>query len=555
MKRVLAVLMALVMLFSCAACTGSGNGSGDVKTYEYTTGYDETKYNAPGTLPVFKEKQTISVTLPDNQYVIDWNTNRQTEIFEEDLNADLVLNVLPSGEYNTKINLMAASGGEDFTDVVLGKFSDGMVQNLADNEVAIAITEYMYNTDIAWNMMEAKERLGWDFYPYITMPDGEIYAIPRINDSISNPYSDRMFVYKPWFDAAGIDVDSIKTMEDLKNAFNTIVKSDPNGNGKADEVGLVSYGSSRSWFKFLMNPYVYAGDEYYMVVEDGEVSFAYQKDEWKEGLKAIKEFYDLGLIDPLSFSQDSTGYKAMLNYNETIATAFVTLGVGSYISEGDPRRQEYYALTPLNSDWNDGKPLASYEATAPDPSFFVTCNAVNPEASFRFGDYMISEKMSIHQRWGEKGIDWIEPGPNAMTKYEGYEPWLVQVLPWSSKQNKHWYQTGPYIRQVAISAGALTQAENEGNAEADTATKRYRGNEPDEYIVKLIYTEDENEITTEGLKNLNTYVNEMISKYVTGIEDIDGDWDNFQNQLELMNIDEILECAQAAYDRIQAVTG
>ena len=133
-----------------------------------------------------------------------------------------MLNVLPSGEYNTKINLMAASGGEDFTDVVLAKFSDGMVQNLADNEVAIAITEYMYNTDIAWNMMEAKERLGWDFYPYITMPDGEIYAIPRINDSISNPYSDRMFVYKPWFDAAGIDVDSIKTMEGLKN-LNTYV--------------------------------------------------------------------------------------------------------------------------------------------------------------------------------------------------------------------------------------------------------------------------------------------------------------------------------------------
>jgi len=551
MKRVLAILMALVMLFSMAACTGSGNGDNETKTYEFTTGYDEAKYNTPGTFPIFKEKQTISVMLPDSQYVEDWDTNKQTLMLEEDLNADLVLDVLPSGEYNTKINLMAASGGEEFKDVVIGGFSDGMILNLADSEVIVPLTEYFYNKDIAYYSIEAIDRIGWNYYPYITMPDGEIYAFPRVNDSISNPYADRMWVYTPWFDAAGIDFTEIRTTEDFKNAFNTIVKSDPNGNGKADEVGLTSYGGSRSWFRYMMNPFVYAGEENYMYVRDGEVGFAYQTDEWREGLEWMKELYDLGLIDPLTFSQDSTSYKAMLNYSETIATAFVTMGTG-YINEGDPRRYEYKALNPLNSKWNDGKPLATEELAAPVPRMFVSCNAEDVESAFTFGDYLVSEKVSIWTRWGEEGIDWIAP-ENEMSALEGYPVILKETenaVKWSALQNVHWVQTGPFIRQVGLSAGSFVKEED-----ADQL-RRYLGTGPEENIVKLIYTEDENEITTEGLANLEAYVDEMTAKFITGIETLDdAGWEKFQNQLEVMNAAGVLECAQAAYDRMMAVAG
>ena len=127
-------------------------------------GYDETKYNAPGVFPIFKEKQTITVTAPDNAKVEDFETNAQTLMYEEQLNADFVFTVLPS----------------------------------------------------------------------------------YIRAKITTSY-----------------------------------------------------------------------------VKDGKLGFAYTQEEWREGLRYIKELYDLGLIDPLAFSQDSTGYKAMLNYEDTIVTAFV----------------------------------------------------------------------------------------------------------------------------------------------------------------------------------------------------------------------------------------
>lgn len=80
-------------------------------------------------------------------------------MYEEQLNADLVLTVMPSGEYKTKINLMAASGGEEYTDVILGSFASAMVRQLADSEMLTPITEYMYNTDIAYYIQDALDRM------------------------------------------------------------------------------------------------------------------------------------------------------------------------------------------------------------------------------------------------------------------------------------------------------------------------------------------------------------------------------------------------------------
>jgi len=558
MKRVLTVLMALVMLFSVAACTPSGNdGDVEMKRYEYTTGYDETKFNAPGTFPVFKEKQTIEVMLYDNQYVENWDTNTQTLMLEEDLNADLVLEVLPSKEYSTKINLMAASGGEEFKDVVLGNFSDGMTLNLADSEVIVPVTEYMYNTDMAYYSIEAKDRLGWDYYPYITMPDGEIYGLPNITESLGNSKPAKCYVYKPWFDAAGIDISEIHTTEQFKEALLTVVKGDPNGNGKADEVGITSKSSSLRWFQYLMNPFVYAGQSDYMYVKDGTLGFAYQTEEWKEGLKFIKELYDLGLIDPLALSQDSASFKSMLNYDETIVTSFVDLGAGS-ISETDKRRVEYEAVAPLNSKWNDGKPLASQVLTEPKIKFVISKNADDPETAFLFGDLMMSEKYSVHQRYGEKGVDWLEPDEDDVSLYSplGYDAYMVSILPWSTMQNKHWCCTGPLTLTKNVTAGVAWSGNPlDNNIKIAEAQVLYEEHGPKEDITKLIYTVEEDEIVADGLSALTSYVEEMAAKFITGTKDIDADWDEFQSQIKSMNPDGVLECAQAAYDRMQAIAG
>lgn len=554
MKKVTALFLAVIMLVSLAACGSTGGGStGGGSDHEFTSGYDETKYNAPGTLPIFKETQTISVTLPDSVYVEDWETNFQTYTLEEDLNADLLLSIMPSKEYKTKLNLIAAGGGSDFTDVVLGSFKDEEIYNYAEAGVALPLTEYYYNKDISWNIWEAFDRLGFDFLKQITMADGEIYGVGKLNDTKSLETPIRQYIYLPWCEKLGIDIDEIHTRDDYRDALKKIVTSDPNGNGKADEVGIIGFtGDNNGWFEYIMNTFVYAGDDNYMLVENGDLSFAFTRDEWKEGLKYMNEMFKEGLISELNFTQDKNAMQSMLNTEDVICASF-NYSDTSYVYEGDPRRVEYEGLAPLNSDYVGGRQLASFSPNVAQAALFVTNQAQDPEVGFRLGDYMCSLKMSIAARFGEEGVDWLRPQEGDVALYAGlgYEPYLKPILVWATKQNKHWYQTGPLIREDAIVSGQVWTGDPYDAALAMVkAQAKYRGKGPDEYITKLLYDgEEEFDVITQYLSAIIDYVDEFTAKAVTGAVDIDAEWDGFITRLSQMNMAEVLEVAQRAYTR------
>ena len=552
MKRFLAILMALVMLFSMAACTGGNEGEEGAQTagnvHTYTTGYDETRFNAPGEFPIFKEKQTLNIMNRGSINVSDYNDNFQTYMMEEALNADIVFDTLPSNEYNTKLNLMIAAGGEELGDIIFGSFSDPMVLSFADNEVIVPITEYMVNTDIAHYSNLAKGRLGYDYYPFITMADGEIYYMPAINEGITQLHPNKFVYFKPWFDELGINADDIYTREDLKAAIKRVVTEDPNGNGIAS-----SADSAEKFISYFMNTFIYSdNNKHYMYVKDGNIGFAFTHDQWKEGLKFLNGMYDEGLISPLCFSQDSNSMKSMMNNRPDTIVFGMTEGIDS-IPNDDIRGEQYEYIRPLNSDWNDGKPLATYARGVPNGKLIVSKNMEDPELAVRLGDYMTSEEISIHTRFGEKGVDWLEPDENTIAYYEhlGYPARLIGVLPWNEVTNKHWRQTGPYIREIDIAAGVASFADQKSQREVVSAagTTLYLGTEPEEYVFKLIYTEEENEIMS-NIEVLITYVKEMMVKFIMGVEDIDAKWDSYISQLEAMGMNEMLECANDAYDRV-----
>lgn len=548
-KKIIAILLAVALMLSLAACGGGKTSKKTGQDINYGD-YNKDLFNEPGTFPIFKQKQTISLQIPQSVYVEDYDTNQETLLLEERLNAELVFETIPSKEYSTKINLMVAADGVDLADAIIGSFTDSVVNNYARNDAIQPLTEYFNNASIGYWLNDAKTRLGYDFTPLITMPDGNIYGIPSINEAISNVNLHKMYVYKPWTDKLGINIDDIKTTEDFKQMLIKIRDGDPNENGKKDELPLTSYSSLRGWFSYLMNPFVYAGDKNFMVVNDGELSFAYDTDEWKEGLKYIKGLYDEGLINSLIFSQDKAAYTSLLNHADTVVGAFCDYGP-DLIDAADKRRVEYEGVQPLEN--KDGVPIATYRPAAPAIRFLVSKNAANPEVVFRFGDLKASEEFSVHTRWGLKGTDWLEPKDTDKSMYEtlGYKPYLIEVLGWSILQNQNWAQAGPYIRQKAISAGVVWSGNPlDHNIVIAKAQLKYEGKNPDEVITKLIFNEEEEEVATERLSALNSYVVEMIASFVTGAVDIDAGWDDYLDQLEAIGTAEVLTAAQSSYDRM-----
>src|SRR5699024_3076170 len=71
----------------------------------------------------------------------------------------------------------------------------------------------------------------------MTFPDGNIYSLPTIYDPDfdSLMMQHKLWVRKDWLDKFGMDVP--ETIDEFEAYLEAVKSQDPNGNGKADEIG------------------------------------------------------------------------------------------------------------------------------------------------------------------------------------------------------------------------------------------------------------------------------------------------------------------------------
>ncbi len=145
----------------------------------------------------------------------------------------------------------------------------------------------------------------------ITAPDGNIYSMPDINDCYHCQGSCKLWINKVWLDKLGLAVP--QTIDEFEAALKAFKEMDPNGNGQADELGLVSGAGDQVWTgvvsanngrsngsidNFFMGSFLYNPGEPWLVLNEGKVDVTFNKPGWREGLKYLNRLYAGGLIAP-----------------------------------------------------------------------------------------------------------------------------------------------------------------------------------------------------------------------------------------------------------------
>ena len=75
-----------------------------------------------------------------------------------------------------------------------------------------------------------------------------------------------------------------------------------------------------------------------------------------------------------------------------------------------------------------------------------------------------------------------------------------------------------------------------------------------EYVLPpLSYTSEQNSRRTEIMTEINTYMNEMVLKFIIGTESLDN-YDAYVENVKKMGIDEAIQIVQDAYDAYMAIT-
>lgn len=531
--RVFVLVLALIMLLSSAVLA---------------------ELNPIGTIPISDETIDLTIGVPQNAMIEDWETNKQTLKIEQDLNVDLHFIVMASGdEYTKKMDLMMM-GDEKLPDIIFGISNLASLSQYAQLNKIIPLTEYFERGD-AYFTEQTLEKGGYTLeerLPYVTSTDGEVYGMFQFADTVHTKYNSGFcFVYEPWLQKLGIE--KPQTTDEFVEMLRAFKEQDPNGNGIADEIPLMGCTDNlkNNMMFFLMNPFIYTQNNYWMLnEEDNKIEFVAKDEAWKEGMKWVKSLIDEGLLSPLSITQDQSQLTAIMNPEPEVVGCVARFSVTN-LGAADIRRSEYICLDPLEGP--NGVRNATWGPTLPQIRAIITTDCKNPDAAFRVLDYMNEEMMSVWSRYGEKDVDWKTPEEGAIGAFEalGYPAQITVLSTWGVLQNTWYAQQGPNILLAKWGSGqAIENTAYNAAAAIGRSMEKYVEFANPHPLTGFIFTEEEEEVINEFQSTINTYVVNCWSEFITGVRDIDEDWDAYVSEFDKMGLEEYMSAVQSCYDRM-----
>ncbi|KRG14395.1 extracellular solute-binding protein [Lederbergia galactosidilytica] len=378
----------------------------------------------------------------------------------------------------------------------------------------------------------------------LTMPDGHIYSFPSFYDPSFLPMliGTPLWVKEEWIEK--LDMEEPTTPEEFYQYLKAVKETDLNGNGEKDEIPFSATGTGAlldqlkgAWG--LGNRGL--GHKHIDIdPETNELRFFRLDDKYKELLEYVNMLYTEDLIDPEVFTQDSTQLYAKGADNRLGATIVpnpsTLMNDDNFIGLGalkGPHGDQLYTHLKV--------PMVHVGA------FVITDKNPYPEATVRWIDHFFGEEGATFYFMGKEGETYekLEDGTLEYTKDITDNPDGLthdQAL----AKNFTWLG-GSYPGYVK--ADWFNGSETLPNSLA-------AGEKASPYVIEELwnsfnFTDEENRYLQSEGADLQTYMDEMEAKFITGEESFDG-WDKYVEQVKKMGLDNYMEVQNEAYKRYMA---
>lgn len=376
----------------------------------------------------------------------------------------------------------------------------------------------------------------------LTMEDGHIYSVPFYDEFLPENIPDTMFINQTWLDKLGLKAP--ETTQELYDVLKAFKEKDPNGNGQADEIPLSYLPNNGNLGDYsLWGSWGVLDNDKHLMVKDGKVLFSLAQDGYKEGVKFFKTLYSEGLLDPEVFTHDRTQYANKGKQDDATYGVFVAYTPENFVGT-DRARNEYSDLLPLAGPSGD-RIWNRYDRGYYTVRGVITDTNPDPVATIRWLDAQYEEEMSVRLHWGEIGKN-IE-----RTAEGGWK--VLDTAPDGMTSDEYRFLNAPaYDGAGAILA--TTYAKIQLATDKSMKAKRYELYDPyatKEYLPTVRLSQADQEQSNLLFTDLNTYVNQMKAKWITGESDIDKDWDGYLSRLSEMGMDQYVQIYQTAYDSLR----
>jgi len=581
-KRMLALFLAIVMLFGLVACgkeqpeaTETPVDTAPVSTEPIMK--EETEL-APLTLPLTTEDKTITIALQQNSMCADYDNNYLTKYIKEQTGIQIEFVLLPEEDPNTKWNLMVSSGEELPDILMLNTLTEADITAFGEDGVFLDLAE-KFEKDANWCF--TVPYMTEDNWQYIMSTnktaDGKLYGFPVFQSSYGGSVQYDWQINTEWLDAVGMDMPT--NTDELLEVLRAFRDKDPNGNGKKDEIPYhdISCWNSNTEHQ-LINAFVYFDVNYPLNATDGQLWAPYITEDYQEAMKYLNTLVSEGLMSDLSFT--TTAAESILQLDTADGECIIGLygsshHTGMYNVEENIYKYDYMG-TPA------GPKGVKYSPNRPDSTYlcgFITRDCEDVDLAFALLDWLSTQYNTY--RFGERGVNWVarEDDPEAFDEKYPYlnmlgetigadhgfavvydpvtagvpedDSWIGAAMPF--------FQTGFATSSECLSTPAYSTREDIiANDSPVTVYLDYlyyakqdrRGLLPDEVVYKIKYTTEELEEVGSIEVDLMNYVKECISLFAMGEMDPVEDWDTYVNNLYAMGLEDYLAVSQTAYDRM-----
>ena len=556
-KRIVALVLALAACLSLAACGKSGSASQSGE-----------------------EQITLTIGLSNKVNVLDWEDNELTKWLEEQTGYNIEFQhfAANSGEAKSQLTTMMA-GGEKLPDILMlslwpeerdqfgadGYFVD-LVPFFEDEEL---MADFSWDENYEKNLdPDMRERIQLGCYDM----EGHMYAFPRIMSSPYDTPGTSMYINKVWLDKLGLEIPT--NLEELKEVALAFKTQDPNGNGKQDEIPILTMaGALNSATQWIMENFSLGTRYFYNVTEDGEVFIPWLTDEYREGLKVINDFYEEGLIPDLCWTMSDNSELASIT---SPADGVVKVGIigatpTNWAKDNTDALYEYVAMMPFEGSYAYTSPIALQTANN-----FITTDCEHPEAAMRVLLTLAEPEGVRRQRYGVPDVDYViakdyDSGVTGLDiiNQDAFSGQTKQT--WATDfARMSWYATAEQEasgeKDPAPGIGIVTTPPEERTwAQVRTAMHRnyadaFRAvnaqSTRKEDIIHTTPNFTDEETTELGIleHTLISFYDEKTALFCVGDLDINDDaaWNQYVAEAKKMNVDRAVEIQQTGYDRMMS---
>lgn len=533
------------LLAGCGAVdSGAGASSaveteGTVESETVSPGMEETSEDSTAgedsgmALPIAQEPVTLTVFagLDSNLtgLVNDYNDNEFFQELERRTGVHLEFIIPASGNEKEAYNLMIASG--ELADIITHNgydYPEGW-DAAVDDGYYLDLTPYLDTYLKDYNRVRTSDPL----MEKSTVTDsGRVVGLHILYTEKQGPWMG-MQIRKDWLDELGLEVpvtydeleEVLRQFKEKKNAYAPLSIG---ANGYMETSHALSAG--------------YGVLEDFMQV-DGEVVYGPVQDGWREYLTMLNRWYEEGLLDPDFMTNGGWQVDtAMVVNGETgVWNAMYTM-ISQYESS-DPDLEVVPMTSPVK---NVGDELhIRRENGFVGNAVAISADCEYPEIAMQLWNYLYTEEGSLLANYGVE---------NDTFTYQDRTPVLTDKIA-DNEQYSMSQAQALYLMPPSRFGGFYDWTrELAAVPEKDVKAFDIWGVADDAYILpaRISYTSEESTERAKIVAEVSTYMKENSVKFITGVLDIDAEWDNYVNQLKELGIDRAVEITQAALDRFNS---